>query len=333
MAEIPVTMKDIAKILGVSESTVSRAISGQAGVGQKTRAKILALASELQFQPNFLAQGLALQKTRTLGLLLPDITDPNLTRVVKGIEERASQLDYHLILANTGANREKEVSYLTLFRQHQCQGILFVGGTIAEEEILKLGLNNFPVVLINKLLEELALPTLLLDHQTGASSAVNHLLKLGHHHIGLVIGSLNELTNLQLFQGYQASLEQANQEYRPELVIEVANSRTGGYDGFIQLIKQGSPPTAIFAAGEFIVVGVVEAIKTAGYLIPEEIAVVGYGDSRVTEIIHPPLTTVQLPLKELGIAAVDLLNQILAGELVKESFQVLLPELIRRQTT
>lgn len=328
-----VTMKDIAKILGVSESTVSRALSGQTGVGQKTRAKILALARELAFQPNSLAKGLALQKTRTLGLLLPDITDPDLTQIVQGIEERASQLGYHLILANTGANREKEISYLTLFRQHRCPGIIFVGGTIAEEEILKLGLNKYPVVLVNKLLEELVLPTVLIDHQAGASKAINHLVELGHQHIGLIIGSLDDLVNLQLFQGYQKSLEMANLEYHAGLVDEVSNNRAGGYEGFIRLLKQEITPTAIFAAGEFIVVGVVEAIKAGGYLIPEEIAVVGYGNTWVTEVVHPSLTTVELPLKELGTGAVDLLEKVLIAEEIRESYKVLLPQLIRRHST
>ena len=328
-----VTMKDMAKILGVSESTVSRALSGQAGVGQKTRAKILTLAAELEFQPNSLAKGLALQKTRTLGLLLPDITDPDLTPIVQGIEERASQIGYHLILANTRAIREKEISYLTLFRQHRCPGIIFVGGTIADEEILKLGLNKYPVVLVNKLLEELVLPTVLIDHQAGATKAVNHLIELGHQRIGFIVGSLDELTNLQLFQGYQKSLELANLKYHADLVSEVTNDRAGGYEGFIRLLKPEIAPTAIFAAGELIVVGVVEAIKTGGYLIPEEIAVVGYGDTWVTEVVHPSLTTVELPLKELGTGAVDLLQKVLKAEQIKESYKVLLPRLIRRHST
>ncbi len=326
------TMKDIAKMVGVSESTVSRAINGQPGVGQKTREKILTLVKEYQYQPNVLAQGLASQKTHTLGLLLPDITDPYFTQVVKGIEERASELGYHLILANTGGSREKEISYLTLFTQNRCDGIIFVGGSLAEEEILKLGLNKYPLVLVNKLLEELALPTLLLDHQQGAQMASDHLIQLGHQSIGLVIGILDELTNFQLYEGYQEALNKADLTFDPNLVVEVENSRTGGYNGLLHFLELDNPPTAIFAAGDYLAVGVVEAIKTGGYLIPEELAVIGYGDTMVTEIIHPSLTTIKLPWKALGEGAVNQLMKAIEGN-VEDPFIILLPEVIRRQST
>ncbi|AZR74591.1 LacI family transcriptional regulator [Anoxybacter fermentans] len=330
---MPLTMKDIARMVGVSESTVSRAINGKPGVGKETREKILALVKKYQYQPNTLAKGLASQKTRTLGLIIPDITYPYLTRIVKGIEERANELGYHLILANTGGNRDKEISYLSLFQQNRVEGIIFVGGSLAEEEIIKLGLNKYPLVLVNKLMEELALPTLLIDHQQGAELAITHLIERGHQRIGMVVGSLDDLTNFQLLEGYKEALKQSNLPFLKNMVVEVEDSRQGGYNGFLKLIEEENLPSAIFAASDLLAVGVVEAIKMGGYLIPDEIAVVGYGDTLITEIIHPPLTTIRLPLSELGKRAIDRLVKVIEKTKIEEPFEILTSKLIRRHST
>lgn len=330
---MPLTMKDIAEMVGVSESTVSRAINGKPGVGKQTREKILALAEKHNFQPNALASGLASSRTRTLGLILPDLNQPALVQIMQGVERRASELGYHLILANTGGCHQKEVSYLTLFQKNRVEGIIFLGGALAEEEILKLGLNQYPLVLVNKLLEELTLPTMLIDHQRGAELAVEHLGGLGHERIGLIIGPLDDLINLQLLTGYQEGLERAGLSFDQMLVIEVEDSRQGGYYGLLQLLQSESIPTAIFATGDLLAVGVVEAIKQGGYFIPTDLAVVAYGESLITEIIDPPLTTVKLPLDQLGQGAVNQLVKVIRKVGLEEPFVVLIPELIQREST
>ncbi len=330
---MPWTMKDIASMLGVSESTVSRAINGKSGVGQKTRQKILDLVDKYNFQPNSLAKGLASKQTCTLGLILPDITDLHQTLIVKGIEERASELGYHLILANTGRSRDKEMSYLALFQQNWVDGIVVVEGSLAEVDILKLGLNKYPLVLVNRLLEELTLPTLLVDHQYGAKIAINHLIDKGHQCIGLLIGSLDDLVNYQLYEGYQEALLDAGFSSKDFMLVEVQNSHSGGYKGFLQFLKKEELPTAIFAAGDLIAVGVVEAIKMGGYLIPEEIAVVCYGDTKISQIIHPPLTSVKIPLDQLGKRAIDQLVKVIQKAEIDEPFEVVFPKLVQRKST
>lgn len=330
---MPLTMKDIAQMIGVSESTVSRAINGKPGVGKQTREKILALVEKHNFQPNTLASGLASSRTRTLGLILPNLNQPALVQIMRGVERKASELGYHLILANTGGCHQKEVSYLTLFQKNRVEGIIFLGGALAEEEILKLGLNQYPLVLVNKLLEELALPTMLIDHQKGAEMAIEHLVGLGHERVGLIIGSLDHLINLQLWTGYQEGLERAGLNFDHSLVIEVEDARQGGYHGLLQLLQSESVPTAILVTGDLLAVGVVEAIKQGGYFIPTDFAVVAYGESLITEIIDPLLTTVKLPLDQLGQGAVNQLVKVIRKEEIEEPFVVLTPELIRREST
>lgn len=330
---MPLTMKDIAAIFGVSESTVSRAINGKPGVSEKLREEILALAGKRQFRPNALAQGLAAAQSGMLGLILPDITHPHLTPILQGIEERASKAGYHLILANTGGCCRKEADYVSFFRQNRVEGVIFIGGSLAEEEILKLGLSRYPLVLVNRLVEEMELPTLLTDHEQGARLAVEHLLGQGHERIGLVVGLMEDLTNVQLLQGYRDGLAEAGEPFDEQLVVEVESSRTGGYEGLLRLLQSDDPPTAVFAAGEMLAVGVVEAIKLGGYLIPDDLAVVGYGDTEMIKIIDPPLTTVRLPLAELGLEAVDQLIRLIRKTGIGEPIRVLPSELIRRRSS
>lgn len=330
---MPLTMKDIAGMLGVAESTVSRAINGKPGVSESLKAEILALVQKHQFTPNALAKGLASNQTRILGLILPDIANSHLNQIVQGIEAEASELGYHLILANTGGDRAKELKYLSFFQQNRVEGIVFVGGSLAEGEILKLGLNRYPLVLVNKLIEELELPTFLLDHELGAELAVTHLVERGHREIGFLVGDLEDLTNAQLLQGYQAGLARAGLTYQESLVVEVENSRSGGYDGYLHLLEHENSPTAVFAAGDLLALGAVEALKFGGYLIPEDVAVIGYGDTGITWIIDPPLTTVGLPHLELGRRAVRQLIKVIQKQEIEEPIVALAPEIIRRRST
>lgn len=330
---MPLTMKDIAGMLGVAESTVSRAINGKPGVSESLKTEILALVQKHQFTPNALAKGLASNQTRILGLILPDIANSHLNQIVQGIEARASELGYQLILANTGGNQAKELKYLTFFQQNRVEGIIFVGGALAEGEILKLGLNRYPLVLVNKLIEELELPTLLLDHELGAELAVQHLVEQGHREIGLLVGELDDLANVQIWQGYQSGLAKAGLPFRESLVVEVENSRSGGYEGYLRLLEEDAAPTAVFAAGDLLALGAVEALKFGGYLIPEDVAVIGYGDTQITGIIDPPLTTVGLPHQELGQRAVQQLIKVIQKQELEEPIVVLSPEIIRRRST
>lgn len=328
-----ITMKDLARRAGVSESTVSRALNNKAGVGPITRERIQKLALQYGFTPNPLARGLARKTTGMVGLILPDIDNYYTGAVVRGIENTCNNKGYHVVLGNSDGQVHREASYISFFTSSQVDGIIFLSGGLAEEAILKLGLKGYPLLLINRFIEELSLPTLFLDHQHGAYLATQHLLKGGETRIALILGSLEHMEQEERLLGYEEALRAHGQPYEENLVLETDGSRQGGYDAFLRLLEQTTPPQAIFAAGDLLALGVVEAIKTGGYMIPQDFAVVGFEDNLITSLIHPPLTTVALPYYDLGCRAAEKIIGAINKEEQEETVEILKPHLIHRSTS
>ena len=328
-----ITMKDIADIVGVSESTVSRAINDKAGVGEKTKKEILEVAKKYNFRPNQLARNLAKQSTNIIGLILPDISSLFYSEVAKGIQDVARQNDYQLILCNTNNDSQEEKDYIEWMQNNKIAGIIFLGKGLDNDQIIKLGLSDYPLVLADRLIEELMIPSVIIDNNTGAYNATKHLIKKGHENIALINGPQKELRSQSRLQGYKKALVDFGIEFKPELVLNKELTRESGYQSFLELIEFKEPPTAIFAANDLLAVGLVEAIKTGGYLIPQDISVVGFEDTIVTSIINPSLTTVAQPMYQLGVTSAQKLLSLINEKEIKEQIEILETELIIRDST
>ena len=328
-----ITMKDIAAKLGVSESTVSRAINNKPGVGEDTKQKILNLARRYNYQPNLLARNLARQESNMIGLILPDISSLFYSEVTRAIQDIATKHGYQVMVCNTDSDEKRESAYIEWLQGNKIAGIIFLGNGLANNKIINLGLSGYPIVLANRLVEEVMLPSVIIDNNTGAFEATKHLLERGHKRIALINGPKDNLTAQNRFRGYREALKEYNLDYDPKLIINKDWSRECGYQGFLELLNLEEPPTAIFAANDLISVGVIEAIKMGGYLIPEEIAVVGFEDTIVTSIIEPPLTTVAQPMYELGSNSAKKLFSLIEDEDIEENIEILTSKLIVRKST
>ena len=326
-------MKDIAEIVGVSESTVSRAINNKAGVGQKTREEILKVAKKHNFQPNRLAQNLAKQETNVIGLLLPDISSLFYSDVARGVQDYATSQGYQVIVCNTDADQKQEMNYINWLQSNKVAGMIFLGGGLVNNQIVKLGLTDYPVVLANRLVEEVPLPSVIIDDTSGAFKATAHLVDKGYDRIALLLGPDNSWQAQNRLQGYKRALKKQDINYDPNLVVNKSWTREGGYQGFLELMELENPPRAIFAADELMAAGVVEAIKLGGYFIPQDIAVVGFDDTVVTSVVDPPLTTVTRPMYSLGQKSAEKLLHLINEEAVKQEIEVLESELIIRKST
>jgi DNA-binding LacI/PurR family transcriptional regulator len=326
-------MKDIAAKLGVSESTVSRAINNKPGVGEDTKQKILNLARRYNYQPNLLARNLARQESNMIGLILPDISSLFYSEVTRAIQDIATKHGYQVMICNTDSDEKRESAYIEWLQGNKIAGIIFLGNGLANNKIINLGLSGYPIVLANRLVEEVMLPSVIIDNNTGAFEATKHLLERGHKRIALINGPKDNLTAQNRFRGYREALKEYNLDYDPKLIINKDWSRECGYQGFLELLNLEEPPTAIFAANDLISVGVIEAIKMGGYLIPEEIAVVGFEDTIVTSIIEPPLTTVAQPMYELGSNSAKKLFSLIEDEDIEENIEILTSKLIVRKST
>ncbi|GAB6099784.1 DNA-binding transcriptional regulator CytR [Halanaerocella petrolearia] len=328
-----ITMKDIAQMVGVTESTVSRAINDKPGVGDETKKKILKVAQKYNYRPNQLARNLAKQETKMIGLILPDISSLFYSEVARAIQDLALEKGYQVVVCNTDGNQDQELSYIEWLQSNKIAGAIFLGERLVNNQILKLGLTDYPVVLANRLVEEVTLPSVIIDNTAGAYKATVYLLDKDYSRIALVNGPRNNWQAQNRLQGYKKALRDYNLEFDSDLVLYKNWSRESGYQGFLELVDLSTPPDAIFAANDFIAAGVVEAIKMGGYLIPQDIAVVGFEDTIVTSVIDPPLTTVAQPMYQLGKQAVSKLFSIIADEERGKEIEVLDCELIIREST
>ena len=331
---MPLTLKDIAEMVGVAESTVSRAINGKPGVGEKTRKEILDIAKKYNFHPNKLAQGLAKQETHILALLLPKFSMGNYSTIIENIEKITEKQGYQIILCNTNNDIKKEKSYLNLLEEKRVDGAIILGGELADQHIVNTKLRgNNNIVLVNRLCEELLIPTILIDSSYGSYIATKHLVDLGYENIALITGNEDDYIESEKIKGYKNALKDNKVDIKNELILKTDGSRKAGYDAFFELVGLDTPPDSFFVTEDLLSVGLVESIKMGGYFIPQDYAVVSYGDTIINSIVEPELTRVVEPLAKTGELAAEVLINLINDSSAKEEIKVLQPRLKKCEST
>jgi len=330
---VAITLKDLARMAGVAESTVSRALNDKPGVSEETKEKILKLADKHNYQPNRLAQGLAKNKTSVIALLLPDLKDLSYPGLIASVEKAANKAGYQVVLCNTAGSSQKAAGYLDLLQRNQFDGAIIVGGTPAEGKFLRLALENKNnMVLINMLLEELLLPSHLIDYQAEGILAAEHLLEENNVKPPLlVLGNEQEYAEMERKEGFITTCQQ-HLGSSGEIFSGVTD-RAEGYQVFFNIVEKNQPPLAIYVTENFAALGLIEAIKTGGYLVPEDFQVIGTGSDFIADIISPKLTVVDEPLAKMAEEATEKLLKMLAEEEIDSEIKVYDPEIIAGGTT
>src|SRR6056297_849815 len=329
-----ITLKDIARIAGVAESTVSRALNNKSGVGKDTKLKILKIAKENNYRPNQLARGLAAKKTNMLAVILSEMDSPGNIEIVKSIEKSADEKGYQIILCNTNNQEEKEKNYLSLLESNQVDGAIFIGGKLVGSHLLRASFspeNN--IVLVNRLAEENFFASVLTDYRQGVYKAVEHLLQEGFKKIALVCGDRDDLIEAEKISGYKDALSDAGLKVNADLIFPTKADRKAGYNVFLEIIEGDIIPDAFISTRELTTIGLVEAVKMGGNFIPEDFAVVGYGDNIISSVIDPPLTVLSEPVEKLGQYSLEFLLKLINEELNSQQIKVLTPELIIRESS
>ncbi|RCW52700.1 MULTISPECIES: LacI family DNA-binding transcriptional regulator [Halanaerobium] len=329
-----ITLKDIARMAGVAESTVSRALNDKPGVGKETRLKILKIAKENNYRPNQLARGLAAKKTNMIAVILAEMDSPGNIEIVKSIEKAAEKRGYQIILCNTNNQEDKEESYLSLLESNQVDGAIFIGGKLVGSHLLKASFSqDNRIVLVNRLAEENFFTSVLTDYSQGLYKAVEHLLKENFKKIALVCGNRDNLVEEEKISGYKNALRDSGLEVNEELIFSTANNRQAGYNVFLEIIEGDVIPDSFISTRELTTIGLVEAIKMGGYFIPDDFAVVGYGDNILTSVIDPPLTVLGEPVEKLGKSSLEFLLELINEKMDSQQIKVLTPELIIRESS
>lgn len=333
MAATRVTITDVARAANVHASTVSRVLNGRAELSllPETRERVIAAAARLGYRPSALARGLRLRRTFTLGMLVPDITNPVFPSIIKGVEGAAHARGYHLILCNTDDSFEREASYLRVLREWRVDGILIASSSTADSTIAELRREKVPFVLLNsasRASDDLAVTP---DNRQGVSAALDHLIQLGHRRIGLIAAPQTTMTGQERLLAARAALRRHHLSIDDALVaVADSFSEASGYRAARRLLVDGEPLTAIFCANDLIALGAIRFAREFGLAVPDDLSVVGFNDIPQSELFDPPLTTVHVPQEEMGVLAAALLIDQLEGRHVERRHIVLETELVVR---
>ncbi|MEZ4707748.1 MAG: LacI family DNA-binding transcriptional regulator [Caldilineaceae bacterium] len=302
-----ITIKDIARSAGVSHTTVSRALRGDARIPPDTTERIVQLADEMGYVPNSIAQSLSSQRTFTIGMLVTSVADPVVMDFVEGAENIAQERGYSIFISTSRNDPQRELSVVENFQRRRVDGVVVVASRTGSEYSLALDRIQVPLVLLDS--EEIGdkHPSVNVDNIGGAAFAVEHLLALGHRRIGYIGAPDRPLTNIKRLRGYTQTLEQAQVAIEPAWVsnFDIADDIQRGRLGLEQCLAAGV--TAIFCYNDQIAIGVLNTCYGKGISVPRELSVVGFDDIRAASYVTPPLTTVRQPLQEMGRRAMIML--------------------------
>ena len=314
------SLAEIAKIAGVSAATASRVLSGSTHpVSAQTRERVHQAAGALGFRPDMLARGLVTKRSQTIAVIVHDICDPYFSDIVRGLEDTAHLHDYRLFISSSDRDPDRELAYVRAFMSHRVDAIVFAGGGFVDKEyqieldtlLEPFRAHNAVVVLSPR---GNGPPLISPDNFGGARMMTAHLVGLGHRTIGLIAGPPRFPPSTERTKGYRRGLRDAGLAPEAALVASGQFTEDGAARAAIELLERRPDITALFAANDVMAFGALRALRERGLVVPEDVSLAGFGDIRMAGSVHPSLTTVHVPLYELGRQGFLLAMRLLAGE-------------------
>ncbi len=331
------TIKDIARTAGISYSSVSRALNDLKGVSEQTRQKVKKIAEELEYTPNAVARGLVQKQTGTLGLILPDITNPFYPEIARGVEEQASLAGFNTFLCNTNYDLSKEESYLRNLIEKRVDGIILAPVSSHSNLFEQRKHMPVPFVYLGNTPERTKYSFVLTDNVRGGYLATRTLIEKGYRRIGFISGKDEESPVGGRFTGFKEAMNRYDIDINDDY-IRFGNWRLkSGYDIIQQMIGAGIYPEAVFAGNDILAMGILQGIKEKGLSVPEDIAVIGFDDIPYASWPAINLSTIRQPKSRMGKSAVEILIEQLqtenrGGTMLKATKIILDPDLILRGT-
>ena len=329
------SIKEVARLAGVSITTVSRVINNKEPVKKETAEKVWEAVHLLNYQPNLLARSLRNQQSKLLGLLVPDIENPIFARLAKHLEEAASKKGYSLIFCNTNDDPEKERNYLEILVQRQVEGIVF--SRVSDERLFfkTPQLSRIPYIVLDRTLEIEEAPTIKLDNYAAGVLAASHLLNLGHKKFACLAGPLKIKICRERFYGFLDTLEKSGIGLREEFIEEGDFKIEEGKKAMNRILNSSplEQPTAVFSMNDLMAIGAIQAIKGRGLSVPGDVSVIGLDNIPLCDVVSPPLTTIAQPFDEMAKEGISLLLKLIEGKKIRKTTIVLQPELVIRNST
>ncbi|KAF4408706.1 MULTISPECIES: LacI family DNA-binding transcriptional regulator [Streptomyces] len=311
------TINDVARAAGVSAATVSRVFNGGRVTAERAE-RVRRTAAELGFSPNRVARSLRKQRSSVIGLIIPDIENPFFTSLARGVEDAAQQTNLSVVLCNSDEDVEKERRYLEIALAEQMAGVIVAAASRNRTDLSPLAARGMPVVAVDRRPRGASVDAVMVDNQHGGEEATAHLLSEGYERVACITGPEGASTSEERLAGFRTVMsdhlrERGEDQARLREYIRYADFRVeGGRAAMEDLLRLPEPPDAVFVANNLMTVGALEALREAGTL-PPETGVLSFGDVPWASLVHPSLTTVQLPSYDLGWTAAGLLQDRIGG--------------------
>ncbi len=335
-----VTIKDIAKALGLSTSTVSRALRDSYEISPETKRLVIEYAQKINYQPNPIALSLKERKSRSIGIIVCEIANSFFSQVINGIESIANTRGYNIIIAQSKESAERELADLQFLASRSVDGLIIsVTTETTDYSFLKdLYQRGLPIVFFDRIVNEIATHKVISDNVKGSYDATKHLIDQGYKNIALVTSSEGLFITKERMAGYQAALKDHGFVVNPDYIKHCNHSgmiQAEIEDAVNQLWGLRKKPDAIFAASDKLTTGVLRLLKARKVKVPQQVGLIGYSNADYTELIDPPLTIVKQPAFEIGQIAIELLLQMIESKRPVTDFEtrVLNTELIIRAST
>ncbi|GAA0910216.1 LacI family DNA-binding transcriptional regulator [Virgisporangium aurantiacum] len=323
----------VADLAGVSATTVSHALNGRRPVSAATRKRILDAIEQLGYRPNVVARGLRAGRTMTIGLVIPDITNPFYPVLARGLQDVLGPAGYDEIVTNTNGERDLERLALDKMISRQVDGIAFAVFHTHPDDLRPVIDAGIPVVRLGGRQAQPGVDLVHSDDESSAAEATRHLLRTGYQQIAFVCGPAAEGPAAERVAGYRAALQEAGHAVDPDLIAYTEFSRAGGAAGVGGLLDLARPPDAVLCANDVMAIGALDAARERSLRVPDDLAVMGFDDIEAASLVSPQLTTMANPAREIGQACGRLLIDRISDAVGGDATEVIIPaRLIRRQS-
>jgi LacI family transcriptional regulator len=333
---MPVTIKDIARKIGKSTTTVSRALHDYDDISPETKQLVRKVATEMGYIPNTLAQRLQKQHTDTLALILPTygprFSDPFFSEFIAGLGNQAARLGYDLLVSTTPPGEDELQAYQFNVQGRRVDGFVVVRTRCQDARIDYLRRVDFPFVAYGSIDGEMDFPLVDVDSRYGMNLVVNYLLDLGHRRLACITPPMDLMFARHRLYGVRASLESRGILCAEDLIVASDLTQAGGYQKTLALLDIPNPPTAIIACNDLMALGAMSAVQERGLHVGANISITGFDDIVLAEHSHPSLTTVHQPIEQIGEMVCDMLVKIVHKEPLEEKQIILKPDLVVRQS-
>ena len=326
------SIKDVAKEAGVSIATVSRVLNDVDVVNEDTKKKVKEAIEKLDSRPNIVARSLKTQKSRTVGIIIPDISNQFYPEIVRGAEDVANIYDYNIMLCNTDMDNQKEMEYLRVMKEKMVDGVMYMSNSL-EPEILELVKNlKLPVVLVETTDEANTFPSVTIDNEKAALDGTEYLIKKGNKNIAY-IGKSNKSNSASAlrFKGYKEALQKNNLELNEKLCYFGGLKAEDGYNGIRSIINNGKID-AVFCASDEIAMGVINGLREQGIEVPRDVDVMGFDNIYTASIFYPKLSTIEQPMYDMGSVGMRMLIKVIDKVKLDNSKYILPHEIVERDS-